>query len=151
MRTILVGSWKARRRFLQTRSEKFPCEVRLQSGVSTRMEYSVYANGAERCPLHFWVGNPLEIPRNTCRASSADSPAVTGVHNTCFQQVQEDIHKSRSVCKKWYFVSRDTELSVGKFLTKYFTPLTTSEEQHIGIVSDEDAVDVWAVAKEETK
>ena len=34
------------------------------------------------------------------------------------------------------------------FLTEHFTPLTTSEEQQIGIVSDEGVADVWAAAKE---
>ena len=57
--------------------------------------------------------------------------------------------KAHSVCKGWDFVSRGTELSVGKFLSEYFTPLTTSEEQQIGIVSDEDTDDVWVAAREE--
>ena len=42
------------------------------------------------------------------------APEATGAHNNCFQQVQEDIHKARSVCTEWDFVSRGTELSVGR-------------------------------------
>jgi hypothetical protein len=66
--------------------------------------------------------------------SSAEShnrlqaPAATGAHNTCFQQVQEDMCKAHSVCKEWEFVSKGTELSVGRFLIEYFAPLTLGEQ-----------------------
>jgi hypothetical protein len=35
--------------------------------------------------------------------------------------VQEDMSKACSVCKDWDFVSRGTEISVGRFLIEYFT------------------------------
>jgi hypothetical protein len=68
------------------------------------------------------------------------APAATGAHNQCFQQVQEDISKACSVCKDWDFVSKGTELPVGRFLIEYFTPLTLGE-QHGGSLSDEDVTE----------
>jgi hypothetical protein len=44
------------------------------------------------------------------------------------------------------FVSKDTEISVGRFLIEYLTPLTLGE-QHQGALSDEDVTEVWAGAK----
>ncbi len=32
--------------------------------------------------------------------------------------------KARSTCKDWDFVSKGTEISVGRFLIEYFTPVT---------------------------
>ena len=43
-------------------------------------------------------------------------------------------------------MSRGTEISVGRFLIEYFTPLTL-ERQHQSALSDEDVTDVWAAAK----
>ena len=54
--------------------------------------------------------------------------------------------KACSVCKDWDFVSRGTEISVGRFLIEYFTPLTL-ERQHQSALSDEDVTEVWAAAK----
>ena len=45
--------------------------------------------------------------------------------------------KARSTCKDWDFVSKGTEISTGRFLIEYFTPLTLGE-QHQGALSDED-------------
>ena len=45
-------------------------------------------------------------------------------------------------------MSKDTELSVGRFLIEYFTPLTLGE-QHQGVLSDEDVTEVWLTAKSE--
>jgi hypothetical protein len=56
--------------------------------------------------------------------------------------------KSRSTCKDWDFVSKSTEISVGRFLIEYFTPLTLGE-QHQGTLSDEDVAEVWLAAKSE--
>ncbi len=50
--------------------------------------------------------------------------------------------------KEWDFVSKDTELSVGRFLIEYFTPLTLGE-QHQGSLSDTDVTEVWTEAKSE--
>ena len=74
--------------------------------------------------------------------------SATGEHNQCFQQVQEDMRKTRSVCKDWDFVSKGTELSVGSFLIEYFNPLTLGE-QHEGVLWDEDVTEVWSAAKSE--
>ena len=54
--------------------------------------------------------------------------------------------KDRSVCKDWDFVSKGTEISVGRFLIEYFTPLTLGE-QYQGALSDEDMTEVWESAK----
>jgi hypothetical protein len=62
--------------------------------------------------------------------------------------VQEDMSKARSTCKDWDFLSKGTEISVGRFLIEYFTPLTL-REQHQGAVSDEDVTEVWLAAKSE--
>ena len=77
------------------------------------------------------------------------APAATGSHNQCFQQVQEDLCRVRSVCKEWDFVSEGTELSVGRSSIEYSTPLTLGG-QHQGVFSNEDVTEVWAVAKSET-
>jgi hypothetical protein len=52
---------------------------------------------------------------------------VTLSHNQYFHQVQEDMNKVHSTCEDWDFVSKDTEISVGRFLIEYFTPLTLGE------------------------
>jgi hypothetical protein len=49
--------------------------------------------------------------------------------------------KARSTCKDWDFVSKGTEISVGRFLIEYFTPVTLGE-QHQGALSDEDVAEV---------
>ncbi len=79
-----------------------------------------------------------------------EAPAATGVHNQCFQQVQEDMCKARSVCQDWDFVSKGTDLSVGRFFIEYFTeaPLTLGD-QHQGVLPDEDVTEVWSAAKSE--
>jgi hypothetical protein len=46
-------------------------------------------------------------------------------------------------------VSKGTEISVGRFLIEYFTPLTLGE-QHQGALSDKDVAEVWLAAKSET-
>ena len=56
--------------------------------------------------------------------------------------------KDRSTCKDWDFVSKGTEISVGRFLIEYFTPLTLGEK-HQGDLSDEDVTKVWLAAKSE--
>ncbi len=68
------------------------------------------------------------------------------MHNQCFQQVQQDMSKARSVCMDSDFVSKGTEISFGRLLIEYFTPLTLGE-QHQGALSDEDVTDVWLPAK----
>ena len=88
-------------------------------------------------------GTTGHLQSSVCRLQA---PAATGAHNQCFQQVQEDMYKARSVCKDWDFVSKGTELSVGRFLIEYFTTLTLGE-QHQGALSDEDVTEVWLAAK----
>ncbi len=56
--------------------------------------------------------------------------------------------KAHSTCKDWDFVSKGTEISVGRFLIEYFTPLMLGDE-HQGALSDEDVAEVWLVAKSE--
>jgi hypothetical protein len=117
-----LSPWKALRRLLQTNSGTFPCESRKPArGTTGHLQSSV------------------------CRLQV---PAATGAFNQCFQQVQEDMSKARSVCKDWDFVSKGTEISVGRFFIEYFTPLTLGE-QHQDALSDEDVTEVWLAAKSE--
>ena len=60
---------------------------------------------------------------------------ATGAHNACFQRVQDDMSKTRSVSRDWEFVSKGTEISLGKFVSEFFTPLTLDVR---GVVSTED-------------
>ena len=55
--------------------------------------------------------------------------------------------KARSVCRDWEFVSKGTEISLGKFVSEYFTPLTL--DLQTGVVSTEDTDEIWKAAKEE--
>ena len=74
-------------------------------------------------------------------------PAATGAQNGCFQQVQDDMSKERSVNKDWEFVLKGTEISLGKFVPEYFTPLTLNLQT--GAVSTEDTDEIWEAVKEE--
>jgi hypothetical protein len=56
--------------------------------------------------------------------------------------------KTLSLRKDWDFVSKDTEISVGKFELHHFTPLTLGERT--GIVSDEETVEIWTESQKET-
>ena len=55
--------------------------------------------------------------------------------------------KARSVCRDWEFVSKGTEISLGKFVSEYFTPLTL--DLRTRVVSTEDTDEIWKAAKEE--
>ena len=55
--------------------------------------------------------------------------------------------KAKSVCREWEFVSKGTEISLGKFVSEYFTPLTLGLQT--GVVSTEDTDEIWEAAKEE--
>ena len=142
--------WKARRRLLQTNSGTFPCESRLQ-------KWGKHSDGicglCKRCRemgLGLLGGKPARGTTGHLQSSACrlQAPAATGAHNQCFQQVQEDMSKARSTCKDWDFVSKGTEISVGRFLIEYFTPVTLGE-QHQGALSDEDVAEVWLAAKSE--
>ncbi len=54
--------------------------------------------------------------------------------------------KARSVSKDWEFVSKGTEISLGRFVSAYFTPLTL--DTNTGVISDEDTTEIWEAAKE---
>jgi hypothetical protein len=55
--------------------------------------------------------------------------------------------KARSVCRDWEFVSKGTEISLGKFVSEYFTPLTLDSRS--SVVSTEDTDEIWKAVKEE--
>ncbi len=55
--------------------------------------------------------------------------------------------KARSVCRDWEFVSKGTEISLGKFVSEYFTQLTLGLQT--GVISTEDTAEIWETAKEE--
>ena len=55
--------------------------------------------------------------------------------------------KARSVCRDWEFVSKGTEISLGKFVSEFFTPLTLGLQT--GVVSTEDTDEIWEAAREE--
>ena len=52
--------------------------------------------------------------------------------------------KARSVNRDWEFVSKGTEISLGKFVSEYFTPLTL--DIRTGVVSTEDTTEIWESA-----
>jgi hypothetical protein len=54
--------------------------------------------------------------------------------------------KTRLVRKDWEFVSKETEISLGRFVSEYFTQLTL--DTNTGVVSDEDTVKIWETPKE---
>ena len=56
--------------------------------------------------------------------------------------------KARSVCRDWEFVSKGTEISLGKFVSEHFTSLTL--DLQTGVVSTEDTDEIWESTKEET-
>jgi hypothetical protein len=56
--------------------------------------------------------------------------------------------QDHSSCKDWDFVSKGTEISVGRVWIEYYTPLTLGV-QHQGTLSDEDVTEVWLTAKSE--
>ena len=55
--------------------------------------------------------------------------------------------KVRSVNKDWEFVSKGTEISLGKFVSEYFTSRTLGSQT--GVVSTEDTDGIWKTTKEE--
>ncbi len=54
--------------------------------------------------------------------------------------------KARSVDKDWEFVSKGTEISMGRFVSEHFTPLTLDIKT--GVISDEDTEEIWETVKE---
>ena len=76
-------------------------------------------------------GTTGHLQSSVCRLQD---PEATGTHNTCFQQVQDDISKTQSVSKEWDFVSKDPEISLG-------TSLTIDVQTEV--VSDEDISDIY--------
>jgi hypothetical protein len=57
------------------------------------------------------------------------------------------MRKSRSVKKDWEFVSKGTYISLGKFVSEYFTPLTLNLQTRV--VSTEDMTEIWETEREE--
>ena len=49
--------------------------------------------------------------------------------------------------RDWESVSKGTEISLGKFVSEYFTPLTLGSQT--GVVSTEDTDEIWKAPKEE--
>ena len=80
------------------------------------------------------------------RVSPQAVTSATGAHNACFQQVQDDMSKARSVNRDWEFVSKGTEISPGNFVPEYFMPLTLDLQTRV--VSTEDTVEIWEAARE---
>jgi hypothetical protein len=144
-------SWKARRRLLQTNAGVFPCEACLQKWGKP------HADGiCELCKryremgLKVLGGRPARgttghLQSSVCRLQA---PAATGAHNACFQRVQDDMSKTRSVCRDWEFVSKGTEISLGKFVSEYWTPLTLDTQS--SVVSTEDTDKIWKASREES-
>ncbi len=133
-------SWKARRRLLQTNAGVFPCEARLQ-----RWGKHGICELCKRCrelglkllgERPAW-GTTGHLQSSVCRLQA---PAATGAHNACFQRVQDDMCKVMSVGRDWEFVLKGTEISLGKFLSEYFTPLIL--DLRTGVVSTEDTEEI---------
>jgi ribonuclease HI len=141
--------WKARRRLLQTNAGVFPCEARLQRWGKHPDGICELCKRCREMGLKLLGGRPARgttghLQSSVCRLQA---PAATGAHNTCFQRVQDDMSKAKSVCRDWEFVSKGTEISLGKFVSEYFTPLTLGLQT--GVVSTEDTDEIWDAAKEE--
>jgi len=142
-------SWKARRRLLQTNAGVFPCEARLQRWGKHPDGICELCKRCRELGLKLLGGRPARgttghLQSSVCRLQA---PAATGAHNKCFQQVQDDMGKARTVCRDWVFVSKGTEISLGRFVAEYFTPLTL--DLQAGVISTEDTEAVWESAKEE--
>jgi hypothetical protein len=58
-----------------------------------------------------------------------------------------DMSKARLVNKDWEFVSKGTEISMGKIVSEYFTSLTLGSKT--GVVSTEDTDEIWKASTEE--
>jgi hypothetical protein len=114
------------------------------------MGYAVCVSDAGRWVWDFWVETPPETPQVIYKAVCVDFksssshwsaqqmfPTSTGGHEQCPLNMQG-----------LDFVSKDTEISVGRFLIEYYTPLTLGE-QHQGALSNEDVVEVWLAVKSE--
>ncbi len=134
-------SWKARRRLLQTNTGVFPCEDRLQRWGKHPDGICELCKRCRELGLKLLGGRPVRgttghLQRSVCLLQV---PVVTGVHNVCFQRVQDDMYKVRTVCRDWEFVSKGTEIALGKFVSEYFTPLTL--DFRTGMVSTEDTDD----------
>ena len=93
-------------------------------------------------------GRPVRVTTGYLQSSvyRLQAPAATEAHNVCFHQVQDDMSRSRSVNKEWEFISKGTEISLGKFVSEHFTRLTL--DITTGVVSDEDTAEIWETAKE---
>jgi hypothetical protein len=115
-----------------------------KDGATTQTGYVSYVRGVERWVSNYWGEDPLEAPPGICRAVCVASKPQ---RHTCFQRVQDDMSKAKSVGRDWEFVSKGTEISLGKFVSEYFTPLTLGLQT--GVVSTEDTDEIWETVKEE--
>jgi hypothetical protein len=143
--------WKARRRLLQTNAGVFPCEVRLQRWGKNPDGICELCKRCRELGLKLLGGKPARdttghLQISVCRLQV---PVATGAHYhvTCFQWVQDDMGKARSICRDWEFVSKGTEISLGKFVSEFFTSLTL--DLQTVVVSTEDTDEIWESAKEE--
>ena len=115
--------WKTHRRILQTNTDTFPCEPRLQKWGKHPDGICGLWKCNREMGLKFLGGNPARDTTGHLQNSvyRLQTPSATGDHNPCFQHVQDDMSKSRWVNKEWEFVSRGTEISLGKFVSELFT------------------------------
>jgi hypothetical protein len=99
--------------------------------------------GAESWVSSYWGENPSGTPPVICRAACVVSK---------LQRPQELIMRASSGCKMTWVrlgrCSKGTEISLGKFVSTYFTPLTLDSRSDV--VSTEDTEEIWKEAKEET-
>ena len=140
-------SWKARRRLLQTNADTFPCEDRLQKWGNHPDGICGLCKHSREMTLKRLGGRPAHDTTGYLQSSvcQLQAPSGTGAHNACFQQVQDDMSKAGSVDKDWEFVSKGTEISIGRFVSEHFTTFTLDIKT--GVVSDEDTTEIWEVAK----
>lgn len=59
------------------------------------------------------------------------------------------MNRPHSTRKVWDSVSKDTELSVVRFMLEYCTPLTYHDPEQVGVLSDEDVTEDWGSVREE--
>ena len=127
-------SWKERRRLLQTNTGTFPCEGRLQKWVNHPDGICGLWKRSRQMGLKILGGRPVRgttchLQSRVCRVLRLQAPVTTGDHIVCFQQVQDDMSKVHSVHKEWEFVSKGTEISLGKIVSEHYTTHTRYQDR----------------------
>ena len=132
-------SWKTHRRILETDEGIFPWEDRLQKlGKHADGIFGLCKRRLEM-GLKLLVGTPSHGTTGHLQSSvrRPQDPSTTGVHNVCFQQVQDDMSKA------WICLEGDRDLA-GKIRVRAL--YSTHSWYPTGVVSAEDTTEIWESA-----